>query len=229
MPWVKSEFNTRVDVLLEDDANWVSSDNIDSHIHAAARIYSLHRPLVKVKEFSGDGGYDYGLPGDWIQGFSLISEIEYPYDVQDPTIIPKEEWTIFLKLVGSTQTYVLRFLNVKPTAAYTVRMTYTLPHTIGEASTVYANDEEAVCHLVASLALRAVASKMLQTSSPTIGADAVSYAAKSSAASSRANEFFKSYLMALGLDGEVAALGVKEFDPGFSWGGEHLIHKSWQR
>lgn len=224
--WTLTDFNARVDELLLDDASWISSSQIDSHIAAAVRIYSLHRPLEKVQEFAGDGGYDYDLPSDWIQEFSRITQVEYPYDEQDPTMIPKEEWTVFLKLVGSTQTRVLRFLETSPTAAYYVRVTYTLPHAV---TTVYQNDVEAMSHLATSLCLRAIASKMLQTSSPTIGADAVSYAAKSSAASTRAKEFFESYIGALGLDGEVAALGIKEFDTGFSWDAEHLTHKSWNR
>lgn len=224
--WTLSDYNGRVDVLLLDDASWVSSSQIDSHIAAAVRIYSLHRPLEKVDEFAGDGGYDYELPSDWVQEFSRISQVEYPYDEQDPTIIPKEEWTIFLKLVGSTQTRVLRFLDTKPAAAYYVRVTYTLPHAV---TTVYQNDVEAVSHLATSLCLRAIASKMLQTSSPTIGADAVSYAAKSSAASTRAKEFYSSYITALGLDSEIAAGGIKEIDTGFVWDEEYLTHKSWHR
>ena len=228
--WTETDFNARVDDLLLDDAAWISSSQIDSHVDAAARLYSLHRPLSKVDEFAGDGGYDYDLPSDWVQGFSRISQVEYPYDEQDPNIIPKEEWTIFLKLVGSTQTYVLRFLDTSPASAYSIRVNYTLPHSIGaELSTVYANDVEAVCHLATSLCLRAIASKMLQTSSPTIAADAVSYASKSSAASTRAKEFFQSYLEALGLDGEIAAGGIKEFDTGFVWDEEYLTHKSWHR
>jgi len=228
--WTLSDFNARVDTLLLDDAEWVSSSQIDSHVAAAARIYSLPRPYEKVDEFAGDGGYDYDLPSDWVQGFSRISQVEYPYDVQFPTIIPKEEWTIFLKIVSSVQTYVLRFLDTKPAAADSVRVTYTLPHSIeADSSTVYQNDVEAVSHLATSLCLRAIASKMLQTSSPTIGADAVSYAAKSSAASTRAKEFYKSYLTALGLDDNVAGTAMKEFDTGYVWGEEYLTHKSYWR
>lgn len=227
---VLTDFNARVDSLLLDDADWLTSSRVDENIVAAAKLYSLHKPLVKVDEFAGDGGYDYDLPDDWIQGFSRISQVEYPYDEQNPSIVPKEEWTIFLKLVGSTQTYVLRFLDTSPTASDSVRVTYTIPHSIlAGSSTVHQNDVEAVCHLATSLCLRAIASKMLQTSQPTIAADAVSYAAKSSAAASRAKEFFQSYLVAMGLTEEVAATGIKEFDTGFVWGEEYLVHKSWTR
>lgn len=227
---VLTDFNARVDTLLLDEAEWINSSRVDENIAAAASLYSLHRPLVKVDEFAGDGGYDYALPDDWVQGFSRITQVEYPYDEQDPNLIPKEEWTIFLKLVNSTQTYVLRFLDTSPAAAYSIRVTYTLPHSIlADSSTVYQNDVEAVCHLATSLCLRAIASKMLQTSAPTIAADAVNYAAKSSAAASRAKEFFDSYLTAMGLTEEVAAAGIKEFDTGFVWGAEYLSHKSWHR
>ncbi len=228
--WDIEDFNARVDVLLLDDAGWISSSQIDSHVAAAARIYSLPRPYEKVNEFAGDGGYDYDLPSDWVQNFSRITQVEYPYDAQDPNIIPKEEWTIFLKLVGSTQTYVLRFLDTKPVSSESIRVTYTIAHSIGaDSSTVYQNDVEAVSHLATSLCLRAIASKMLQTSDSTISADAINYAAKSSAASTRAKEFFQSYLVAMGLDTETAAGGMKEFDTGFAWGAEYLTHKSWWR
>lgn len=228
--WVLTDFNARVDTLLLDDANWINSSRVDENIAAAAKLYSLHRPLVKVDEFAGDGGYDYDLPDDWVQSFSRITQVEYPYDEQDPSIIPKEEWTIFLKIVNSTQTHVLRFLETSPAAADSVRVTYTLPHSIlSGSSTVYPNDVEAVSHLATSLCLRAIASKMLQTSAPTIAADAVNYAAKSSAAASRAKEFFNSYLVAMGLTEEVAATGVKEFDTGFVWDEQYLSHKTWHR
>jgi len=225
-----SDYNSQVSTLIKDDANFISSDDIDDAIAMAVTRYSLHRPLKKVDEYAGDGGYDYDLPTDWVQGFSRIVSVEYPYDEQDPNYINKEDWTIFLKLVGEVQTYVLRFLAIKPVAADSIRVLYTIPHSVnGSASTVYTNDFDAVCALAASIACGMIARKFLQTSDPTIGADAVNYAAKSSAAASRAKELYKSYLDHLGLTDIPASGGIKEFDTGFVLGGEYLTHKSWQR
>ena len=70
---VLTDYNARVDTMILDDANFLSSSRVDESIKAAAKLYSIQRPLIKVSEFSGDGGYDYDLPDDWKQGFSLIS------------------------------------------------------------------------------------------------------------------------------------------------------------
>jgi len=221
--------NARVDKLLKDDATFIASEDIDDHAQQALTEYSLKRPCEKVDEFAGDGGYDYDLPDDWVQGFSYYKQIEYPYDEQNPSYIQKEDWCVFLKLVGSIQTYVLRFLGLSPSASEYVRATYVIPHSLAEdASTIYPNDIEAFCSLVTAYCLRAMANRLIQTSDSTIAADVVNYAAKSSAAASRAKEFYQKYLAQLGEEA-LASVGVKEFDTGFVWDEQYLSHKSWHR
>lgn len=221
--------NARVDTLLKDDAGFISSNEIDDHAQQALTEYSLKRPCEKVDEFAGDDGYDYDLPDDWVQGYSYYKLIEYPYDEQDPTYIQKEDWCVFLKLVNSTETYVLRFKGFSPSASEYVRATYIIPHTLGaSSSTIYANDVEAFCSLVTAYCLRAMANKLVQTSDSTIAADVVNYAAKSSAAASRAKEFYQKYLQQLGEEA-LASIGIKEFDTGFVWNEQYLSHKTWHR
>lgn len=223
--------NARVDVLLKDDATFISSADIDDHAQQALKEYSLKRPLEKVQEIAGDDSYDYSLPSDWVQGYSYYKSIEYPYDEQDPTFIAKEEWCIFLKLVGSTQTYVLRFKSFSPSSSEYIRGIYIIPHALGATAadtTIYANDVEAFCSLVTAFCLRAMANKLIQTSDSTIAADVVNYAAKSSAAASRAKEFYQKYLNQLGEEA-LASVGTKEFDTGFVWNEQYLSHKTWHR
>lgn len=223
-------FNARVGELVKDEASALASGEIDNAILAAVKRYSRHKPHSLVHEFQGDGGYDYSLPEDWVQGFSRITQVEYPYDEQRPNIIPKEDWTIFLKFVNSTQTHVLRFLAIKPAAANSIRVLYTIPHVINDsASTVFDIDSEAVCCLAASYCCGALSRKYSQTSDPTIAADVVNYAAKASSYASRAKELFNSYLDQLGLAETPASGGIKEFDTGFVWDAEYLTHKSWHR
>jgi len=205
-------------------------DQIDDYVQAAVKRYSLHKPQSLAHEFQGDGGYDYDLPSDWVHGFSRISQVEYPYDQQRPNVIPQEEWTLFLKLVNSTQTLVLRFLAISPVAGEYVRITYTIPHVLNDSSsTVFTNDFDAVCCLAASYCCGALSRKYSQTSDPTIAADVVNYAAKASSYASRAKELYQSYLDQLGLTEVPASVGTKEFDTGFVWGEEYLSHKSWHR
>lgn len=225
-----ADFNARVDELIKDDADILESGEIDNAILAAVKRYSIHRPQTKVYEFAGDGGYDYDLPPDWLKGFSRITQVEYPCAQQKPSIIPKEDWTLFLKLVDSTQTRVLRFLSISPASGEYVRISYTVPHVVDDSSsTVFDIDFDAVCNLAASYCCGALSRKFAQTSEPTIAADAVNYQAKSSAYASRAKDLFKTYLDQVGIEEVKASVGLKEFDTGFVWGEEYLSHKSWQR
>lgn len=223
-------FNARVGELVKDGAGDLASGEVDNAVLAAVKRYSRHKPQSPVHEFQGNGGYDYPLPDDWVQGFSRITQVEYPYDQQQPNIIPKEEWTLFLKLVNSTQTLVLRFLAIQPAAEEYIRITYTIPHKVDDSSsTVFDNDFDAVCSLAAAYCCGALSRKYSQTSDPTIAADVVNYAAKASSYASRAKELFQSYLDQLGSTEVPASVGTKEFDTGFVWGEEYLSHKSWHR
>jgi len=225
-----SDFNARVNELVKDSAGDLVSGEVDNAILAAVKRYSCHKPQSLVHEFQGDGGYDYVLPDDWFQGFSRITQVEYPYDQQRPNVIAKEDWILFLKLVDSTQTLVLRFLAISPAAGEYIRITYTIPHKVDDSSsTVFDNDFDAICCLAASYCCGALSRKYSQTSDPTIAADVVNYAAKASSYASRAKELFQAYLDQLGLTEVPASVGTKEFDTGFVWGEEYLSHKSWHR
>ncbi|MBA7704472.1 hypothetical protein ES703_113282 [subsurface metagenome] len=223
-------FNARVDELVKDGATDLASGEVDNAILAAVKRYSRHKPQSLVHEFQGNGGYDYDLPSGWIKNFSRITQVEYPYAQQRPNVIPQEEWTLFLKLVDSTQTLVLRFLAISPVAGEYVRITYTTPHQVDDSSsTVFDNDFDAVCSLATAYCCGALSRKYSQTSDPTIAADVVNYAAKASSYASRAKELFQAYLDQLGLTEVPASVGTKEFDTGFVWGEEYLSHKSWHR
>lgn len=223
-------FNARVDELVKDQASALASGEIDNAILAAVKRYSRHKPQSLVHELAGNGGYDYSLPDDWVQGFSRITQVEYPYDTQCPNVIPQENWILFLKLVNGTQTLVLRFLTFSPVAGEFARIIYTIPHVVNDsASTVPDIDSDAVCCLAASYCCGVLSRKYSQTSDPTIAADVVNYAAKASSYASRAKELFQAYLDQLGLTEVPASVGTKEFDTGFVWGEEYLSHKSWHR
>jgi len=71
-------FNAIVDDIIQDKAAILTSTQIDAFIASALETYSKDKPLKKPKEYTGDGNYDYSLPSDWIDGFSVvIGDIEY--------------------------------------------------------------------------------------------------------------------------------------------------------
>ena len=214
-------FNTRVDTIIKDVGDFVTAD-VDAHIGAAVDIYSKDRPLIKVKEYTGDGNYDYDLPTDWIDGISyIVGDIEYPAGSQDIKYLPYEEW-ILRQTASETK---LRFLTVTPSAGTGFNVKYSTIHVVGATSTVYTNDEEAFCQLAASIALRALANRMAQTSDSTINADVVEYRTKTDQFESRAKAAEKIYQNHISENKPaLASVRVKEFDTAYPWGGRFLTH-----
>jgi len=222
-----SDFNSEVDVRLMQPASGapLTSDEIDSLIQkTAAKIYSKHVPFKKTSNISADGTYLYlinasNFPG-WIEGFSDIIKVEYPADqYQDPADanIPFEEFEIYEK----NALKYLRFLAATPTSGYTIRPTYTIPHTIAAAAadtTIYDSDFGAVCDLAACICCRSIATKYGFFTDSTIGADAVEYRSKSDVWAARAKNFWDQYMATMFPEAS-AALAMREFDTVFSGNG----------
>lgn len=220
-----TDFNAGVDVRLKQpggSGDPLSSSEIDTLIqNAAVQIYSKHKPFKKTSNIAGDGSYLYlinatNFPG-WIEGFSDILKVEYPADqYQDPldAEIPFEDYSIYEK---NGYKY-LRFLSDTPTSSYTIRPTYSIPHTIATtaaATTVYDSDFGAVCDLAACICARSIAGKFGFYTDSTIGADAVEYRNKSDVWASRAKNFWDQYISSMFPD-VGPAFASKEFDTIFA-------------
>jgi hypothetical protein len=92
-------------------------------------------------------------------------------------------------------------------------------------STVPDPDFDAVCYLSAALAFELLAALKIQSSDPTIGADAVEYRTKSDQYRSMAKEMRGLYNQHLGKGAEVAAAsGVQNLDVDLSVGLDRLTH-----
>lgn len=129
-----ADFRTRLDVLLKDDAgNLVQSDK-DAALAEAAVLYSNDRPREAAGDLSGAGAFDFALSGltGWLDGFSIIREISYPFDssLASPTMLDADDWMIYVKPTGK----VLRLVNATPASGETVRVWFTrrqrMPSTI---------------------------------------------------------------------------------------------------
>jgi hypothetical protein len=222
-----SDFNAGVDVRLKQPSTGapISSDEIDTLIqNVAAQIYSKHKPFKKTCNISADNSYLYLINGTtfpgWIEGFSDILNVEYPADqYQDPADarIPFEEYEIYEK----NSLKYLRFLAATPTSGYTIRPTFTIPHTIAAttaATTVYDSDFGALCDLAACICCRSIATKFGFFTDSTIGADAVEYRSKSDVWAARAKNFWDQYMATMFPECS-AALAMIEFDTFFSGNG----------
>jgi len=221
--------NAHVDKIIQDDAGWLDSTEIDAFIqNEALGIYSKDRPYETISDISASSVYDYEINNtnfpSWSDGFSSIIDVYYPAgESQDPEDdrIPREDWVIY----KTSSAKYLRFTANTPSSGYTIRAIYTIPHLV---TTVYANDFGAVCQLVASYCCFALANKYVQTSESTIGADAVAYRDKSDVYASRAKNCLQNYINHF--EGKTEASGaLKEFDTTYPHGESRLTHLSWQR
>lgn len=228
-----SEFETRV---LEKIPNVSVTDltllQKTANLSQAVSEYSRLKPLEKTDDKAANGSYEYDLPSNWVADFSVFRKIEYPAGVsQDPSDneIESEKYGVYKTASASK----LRFYETSPSSG-TIRRTYTIKHTLAataEATTIYANDGDAVCALAAAFCCFDLGRHYAQDSSVYISADAVDRRGKSSKYLEAGRSLVKEYSihMGLGEDAVTAAVAVKDLDLDFNGQGDFLTHPADRR
>lgn len=192
-------------------------------LEQARLTYSRDRPLELIADISGTGSYDYTLTGSvasWVNRASFIRLVEYPAGQQEPEYIDEgDEWTVYR---SDSNTEKLRFLEASPAASETIRITYTTPHTLGEASTtIEAEELEAFALLVAYYATVAKAAEYLRRNRSNVATDSTDWSAKYDDLLKHAETLKKQYgaLLTGGTaDVHSYALATKNFDRRLSTG-----------
>jgi len=220
-----SEYRTRLDQILKEQAGDLSQGDDDAAIENAVKEHSKYRPQVIAGDIAGNDTYDYemDLLADWEKGFSVIKKIEYPAGEREPVYLEDEDWMIYEDTVGEN----LRLLGDTPAALETIRVTYSARHAVTEADgTIPRAHFEAVCHLAAKYALLALMNRYLQNTEPTLGADSVDHKSKAMESRSNANKEEAEYFQHMGIKpGEVTAgMAFKDHDVNYPWGEDRLTH-----
>jgi len=241
MSYKKEDYISRLETALQDSAEKLQSDDKIRILSQAVILYSKDRPRELVHEMTGDGtSYDFAMPTLWIDGFSGIKDgkIEYPADdYQNPEYIESIDWTFYKKLVATVTTKFFRFLTFIPSSGKIARYTFTVPHTLDDAtSTIDDADIEAVVALTAALCFWTLAAKFAQSTDPTMEADVIDYQRKSELYVSLAKDKLSTYnsLMGLGEEAKGAAaasagVAIADLDMAYPWGGDYLTHPIRQR
>ncbi len=218
------DFQTKVDAVIQDNAGKLSTAEKDSFISEGVSRYSKHRPQRKVYDIAGNSGYDYSLPSDWIRDFSMIQSVEYPAGSRPANILGDKDWEIYEDSTGQK----LRMLSSTPNTGETIRITYTLLHSVNiSSSTIPASDADAVANLASSLCCEALANYYAQTADSTINADVVNYRTKSGEYAARASRLMKLYYDHVGIDAESPhppSGATGNWDTNFQWGGDRIGH-----
>jgi hypothetical protein len=190
---------------VKDDSGKLSEpDDYETAIVAALKRYSKHRPLLLVDDIPGDGGHDYALPDGWSPGLSGLQSVEFPAGLIPEVILDSRDYRLYQNPAGLK----LRILNIIPTAAEAIRVTYNGMHT---EETLPDADQDAVACLAASILCGQLAAAFGQTSDPTIQADVVNYRTKTDEFRRLADFLegqYKEHLGIMGPDTAPAAMAV---------------------
>jgi len=157
---------------------------LQAAVDNALAKYNRDRPLIVTEDETGAGSPYFVLVGTgallakWVDGFSVISRIEYPAATPSATHVPSYliEGEDFEVGYRSADKSYLRCITVTPTASQTLRITYTARHTHDtNTDTVYTQDLEALYDLAAHFACVELATKAASANAPLIQADSASY------------------------------------------------------
>lgn len=214
-----------IQAKLSDPAN-LDEDIYNFLIDEIISRYSQTRPLEKVEDTTGDGTFTYGLPSDWIEGFSTIISIEYPFDSTNQ--IPTPLRSSVYRLYRDTSALKLRFLGVTPTSSETFRFRYTTQHTVTTTTSTIANvDEQAVVNLGAARLCEILAAEFEKKSKSTLPEGQFDLRTKSQEYHTQADRYYTLWREDIGIpqDGSVkAASGEIDTDWSLSGGKSPITH-----
>ena len=208
----------------------------------ALQSYSKTFPAHYTEDVTGDAGKYYPVSGltEWVEGFSIIKEIQYPAaavasdeapTVLSPTDYDPEYWID----VSGTQTRYIYFKTIAPAATETFRVTYSFPYVFSgspEAADIPAQDFYAIVKLCACFACRSVATKYSLIGDSLVTADASAHTTKAMEFRTNADKFCAGYRIDMGLPADASAAPIKaaavfvapKLQP--SWQGRSLLfHK----
>jgi hypothetical protein len=223
-------FQAEVDARLKEQANILDDADKQRLIKSALTTYSRHRPDTAANDITGDTGFDYSVDDTnfpaYVEGFSSITAVEYPYDSTDavPNTLESEDWIVYDGPSGQ----MLRLLNSSPAVTETIRVHFSIPYAFSaNAVTLPDTDFYAICDLATAYVLRAIASKYIATGASSIGVDAVAYRSKAREAMDLAKVYEGQYESQLGITEGAQIRGasvVLDWDTEYSFQADWLTH-----
>jgi hypothetical protein len=167
-----TDYINKIKKLVKDDANYLSNDDIAISLDNALLKLSKDYPLIIDQNYNGNDGYEYDLPGNWVDGFSYIQAIEYPYGNQIPEYLEETEFTIY----QNNNARKIRFLNKSVGNTECFAVIFAIPYMISSGNNNVPDSLcTAVCNLAAYYACLILTGKFSQTQNIDIKADLVNY------------------------------------------------------
>ena len=211
----------------------LTSVEIGEEVDAAVIQYSTDFPYLAVKDVvtSANPFISHAtLPG-WVLGWSHVRSIEPNAGSVSASYSPQSaldlsDIAIDEDYFDGTTHYV--YLNgYTPGSSETVRIRYTVPHTLDNTTdTIPSSHFDAVCDLAAAYCCTRLGTKAAKARDATISADGVAYRDAQLRYRQQGDEFTAQYRRKVGLpaSGPKAASGYTDWDVGLSWRRDRLTH-----
>lgn len=182
MSKIRSDYIALFDLYVKPETDAISEADKILIIETATRIYSQYKSLIKYYDITGDdSSQSWDVPDDWENEYSELLKIEYPQGELPPEYDQEEqiEWDIYYD--QDNEKWLFRLIEDTPSASETVRLKYTIRHTLNETTnTIPDCDFEIVSKIAASEGCKTLAAYYGKTSDQSIEADVVNYSNKSS-------------------------------------------------
>lgn len=159
----------------EEQQNLSYRAYMDSLDAAVVKFNQKHPRRLQDTVALSAGVFEYDLPADWDEDFSVVEEFEFPVNdaTQSKCYLDAGDYLVD-EVRGKW-----RFTCNTPGAGESARLTYRARHQVTHTlDTLPAAHFEALCQYAAAQALLKLANKAVQTSARPIGADLVEYRTK---------------------------------------------------
>ena len=171
-----ADLRPRVRTLVRGGAASGEPDS-DGHLRNAALGDSRRRPRLLVHDLVSDGSGQLPLPAEWVTDFSEPRSVEYPVGGRPPELLSAREYVLYASPAGE----VLALRDVDVPAGGVVRLTFSAPHVIEEASTTLPRTcWDTIEKLAAGNACLEIAAEYSHSGDRSVGLDMVDHGSKGS-------------------------------------------------
>ena len=194
----RNELIQAIQRKVADEPN-ISEEKLDDTVEEALARYSQERPRTIAVDVPGTGAFEYNLPTGFVDDFSSMLSVQYPFDPTDqnpPYVKAGDDFQLYRGTVG----LVLRFAESRPASGELFRATYTAPHTVTVSSTtVPQGDERAVINLGAALLCEMLAAEYERRSRSTLPEATFDLRTKSQEYQTQADRYYKLWRDQMGI------------------------------
>lgn len=218
--WVKRVTDWMVESEVGEAQQLLSYRQLRDACLTAVRKFEESHPRRKLNDSAGEtlsaNTWEYALPADWSDEFSRIESFEYPVDADVQERPYLEPWEVEVDELRDKWYFVERV----PTAGQKARFTYTLRHTLDDATdTIPTTRFDSVSMYAAGVALLQAANEACRKSDPQRGAGIVGQRTKQQEYSSQAKTLMDRAMDLWGRNRAAGAIGQMSYlsDHGRVW------------